>query len=273
MPREFPKPRLSLRMLIVLVAFSAIAIWAGLFFLSPTRRFTRQLQAQQPAYLRREAAIGLGYGIPTWESGEAIGVLLGAINDPSPRVRVCVAAGLGAHGRRAESAIPSLLALLSDQDWEVRYAAAAALGAVIGPVGDGHDIAMLALARALQDHNVEVRLSAARSLIDNGEFKESAATLAVIMGGTEEHLRSQIHLIRSRLGANTRLLIPGLATAMRDKDVRTRKGALELLLEIAPPSTVRAALRVARREGAPDIRQWASEKLERLTPATDSDPE
>ena len=188
-------------------------------------------------------------------------------------MRECVAAGLGAHGRRAESAIPSLVALLSDQDWGVRYSAAGAPGAVIGPDGDGHDIAMRALARGLQDHNVEVRLSAARSLIDNGEYKESAATLALIMGGTEEHLRSQIALVRSRLGANTRLLIPGLVTAMSDKDVRTRKGALELLLEIAPPSTVRAALRVARREGDPDIRQWASEGLDRLTPATDSDPE
>ncbi len=101
MPWAFPKPRLSLRMLIVLVASSAIAIWAGLFFLSPTRRFTRQLQAQQPAYLRREAAIGLGYGFPTlggWGSDRRPAQGDQRSQPPGPRMR-CGRAGCTGEGR------------------------------------------------------------------------------------------------------------------------------------------------------------------------------
>jgi len=100
-----------LRTLGLVIVLCAVAIQTSLYFFSPTRRLTRQLRPDQPTYLRREAAMGLGYQIPAWEVEQAIGVLLAALDDPSPRVRESAAGGLAAHGIKAERAIPRLMAL------------------------------------------------------------------------------------------------------------------------------------------------------------------
>ena len=86
--------RFRLRGLCVLVALVALGMWGGLFFLSPTRRLTRQIQPDQPTYLRREAVGGLGY-VPFWEADQAIDILIEALGDPSPRVRENALGGLG----------------------------------------------------------------------------------------------------------------------------------------------------------------------------------
>ncbi|MHC5544750.1 HEAT repeat domain-containing protein, partial [Singulisphaera rosea] len=95
------RPRLRLRFrlstLVGVIALSAVAVWGGLYVFSPTRRIARQIRADQPTYLRREAVGGLGY-VPSWEADEAIGILIGALGDPSPRVRESAISGLGAHG-------------------------------------------------------------------------------------------------------------------------------------------------------------------------------
>ena len=64
----------------------------------PTRRLTRQIQPDQPTYLRREAVGGLGH-VPFWEADQAIDVLDRALGDSSPRVRENRA---GRVGRRTE---------------------------------------------------------------------------------------------------------------------------------------------------------------------------
>src|SRR4051812_14161397 len=75
------QPRFRLTTLAALVALCAVITWAGLFFLSPTRGFIRQMRPDQPAYLRREAAISLGH-VPDWEADQAIDALIGALQDP-----------------------------------------------------------------------------------------------------------------------------------------------------------------------------------------------
>ncbi len=267
MALSFPRLRFNLRTLLVLVACCALSTWVMLFFLSPTWRFARQLQASQPATARREAAIALGYHIPPWERNRAIRLLVNAMNDPSPRVRECAAAGLSAHGRAAEHTAPQLVALLGDRDSGVRFSAAAALGLVIGSEGNGHAIAVPGLLRTLQDPKSEVRLSAALSLFDNGEVQAATQTFASIMGGKEAHLRSRVESLKPRLMGKALVLIPGLIQMTSDEDPQTRKGALELLLQLAPPSIVRAAFRRACDDKDADIRAWALEKFSHLAPA------
>src|SRR5215216_4965136 len=147
-----PGPRFRLSTLAGLIALCAVAIWSGVYLLSPTKRLTRRIQADQPTYLRREAVGGLGY-VPSWEAEEAIGVLIGALNDPSPRVRENALAGLGAHGARAGKALPAILRSLGDKSCGVRYTACAVLGLVASPDGRGseREAVVAALKGALGD--------------------------------------------------------------------------------------------------------------------------
>ena len=64
---KLPGPRVRLRTLAILVAALAVMLWAGLNIWSPTRRLGRLLQADQPVFVRREAASSLGRDIPFWE--------------------------------------------------------------------------------------------------------------------------------------------------------------------------------------------------------------
>src|SRR5262245_25791209 len=117
---KLPRPRLSLRALAVLIAVLAVALWAGLNIWSPTRRLGRLLRADQPVFVRREAASSLGRDIPYWEVDQAVRMLIDALHDPSPRVREYAGVGLAELGPRAEQAIPQLITVLNDENRLVR---------------------------------------------------------------------------------------------------------------------------------------------------------
>ncbi|MHC5544961.1 hypothetical protein ACYOEI_42540, partial [Singulisphaera rosea] len=84
----------------------------------------------------------------------------------------------------------------------------------------------------------------------------------------DEHIRQMARHYARTNGADT-ALISGISTLVGDEDAGRRRYATELLLEIAPPPTVTAALRAAMNESDPQIRRWAAEKLESLEPEYD----
>jgi len=262
-----PKPRFRLSTLGGLIALCAVATWSGLYFLSPTMRLARQIQANQPTYVRREAAVGLG-NVPSWEAEEALGVLIGALNDPSPQVRESALSGMGAHGARAGRAIPAILRLLGDKDRGVRHVACAVLGIVLPPDGRGseHEAVVAALKDALDDNDPQTRLAAAVSLLRLHETHAAVPMIALAATNTgDDYLRKLARLYMGTYGTNADL-IAGVVPLVRAEDRGRRQGALELLFEIAPPSTVMTALRDALEDGDPDVRRWAARKLESLAP-------
>ncbi len=84
---KVPRLRLRLRTLAALVAVLTVSLWAGLSIWSPTRRLGRLLMADQPVFVRREAASSLGRAIPPREVDQAVSLLIRALDDPSPRER------------------------------------------------------------------------------------------------------------------------------------------------------------------------------------------
>jgi HEAT repeat protein len=262
---KLPGFRLRLRTLAALVAVLAVTLWAGLSIWSPTRRLGRLLMADQPVFVRREAASSLGREIPPWEVDQAVSLLIRALHDPSPRVREYAGVGLAELGPRAERAIPEVIAVLGDEDRFVRFAAAGVLGSIVGAGSARRGEAVAALARTLDDKDPEVRLSAAGALVKLGESQQAARTLRAACGGTEPHLRAWARQI-IREANDPRPFIAMLAEEIRIKDARRRDEALQTLQQIAPPEAMRSILRSALDGEDPEIRKWAAGRLEQINP-------
>jgi HEAT repeat protein len=263
MSLKMPRLRLrfKLRTLTILIALVAISLWAGLAIWSPTRRLGRQLQADQPVYIRREAAASLGRAIPPWEVDDAVRLLLAALEDPSPRVRESATVGLVEVGSRAQRAVTKLTALLGDDDRFVRFAAARALGMIgIGTAMRAETVT--ALTRTLDDTDPDVRVVAAEALVSVGEPRKGAGTLVDALCGTDSRLRSWARTMIQKAN-DARPFIALLAVEMRSEDSDRRDEALETMLLIAAPDAVKSALNAAAGCEDAQVRRWAAARLER----------
>ena len=178
---KWPMFRWRLRSMLALVALCAAMLWGWSTFLDPTGRLIRRLGADQPAYVRREAAIALGYDISPSRVDQAVSALILALKDPSPRVRESAIAGLFGHGGLASRFVPEVIPLLKDEDSGVRVSAAAGLGSLVRPTGPERALAIPALVGALVDKRSDVREVAAESLIMMGESKAALGALAGMM--------------------------------------------------------------------------------------------
>jgi HEAT repeats len=231
---RLPGPQLRLCTLIVLIAVLEVSLWAGLSIWSPTRRMGRLLQADQPTFIRREAASSLGRGIPSWEVGQAVSLLISALDDPSPRVREYVGVSLAERGPRAGRAIPKLLTVLNDEDRFVRCSAAATLGFIVTARSAERDEAVAALARVLDDKDPNVRLAAAGALVKLGEAQKAAGVLVAAYVGTGSFFRDWARSIM-RDASDPRPFIAPLARELRDRGPRRRDEVLQTLQTIASP--------------------------------------
>jgi len=263
---KLPRPRLSLRTLAVLIAVWAVALWAGLSIWSPTRRLGRLLRADQPVFVRREAASSLGRDIPYWEVDQAVNMLIDALHDPSPRVREYAGVGLAELGPRAERAIPQLITALNDEDRFARFSAAATLGFMIDAGSAKRIEAATALTLTLADKDPDVRLAAAETLVKIGETKKAAGILLAACVGTDSHLRNRARSIIRRAN-DPRPFVALLSMETRGRDGGRREEALQTLLFIASPQAVRSALESALAGEDPEIRRWAAARLKRITPS------
>jgi HEAT repeat protein len=257
-----PRLRLRLRTLVILVALAALILWAGVSIWSPTRRLGRLLQADQPVYVRREAASSLGRAIPPWEVDQAIKLLMGALEDPSPRVREYAMVGLVELGPRAQPAISKLTTALDDDDRFVRFGAARTLGFIeVGSTKRAEVVA--ALTRTLDDDDIDVRVAAAEALLKLGESQTGAGTIVTALCGSDPRLRSWARSIVRRAN-DTRPVVALLAHEMRNGDSQERDEAVQSMLLIASPEEVKAALRFATASHEPEISRWAAAQLERI---------
>jgi HEAT repeat protein len=246
------------------VALLALTLWAGLSIWSPTRRLGQQLRADQPVYVRREAAASLGRAIPPWEIDEAMSLLMGALEDPSPRVRESAMVGFYELGTRARPAVSKLVRLLHDEDRFVRFAAARTLG-MIGVDPAGREEVVASLKKALDDSDPQVRLVAAEALVKIDESREGAAALVSALTGPDDYLRSYARMMIRQ--ANTpRLFVAPLVKEMHSDDASRREEALQIMLQLASPDEVNRALAAAAVCDDAKIRQWAAGHIERIEP-------
>jgi HEAT repeat protein len=255
--------RLRVRTLLALVAIFALGLWGVLMTFSPTRRLGRLVRADQPAYVRREAAALLGHQIPPWEVDEAVRILIRVCDDPSPRVRESAAAGFWQLETKAEAGVPKLLELLHDDDRYVRFAAAGALGRVVQSASGRCPEVAEALVATLNEPDFQVRLRAAASLCGMGRTREAIGTLADALGGYDQYLRAQARSFMTR-EIPRRPLVDGLMPELSTKNSVRRQGALDALLLIAGPDVIEAGLESAAGSADPETRRWATSKLERL---------
>ena len=118
---------------------------------------------------------------------------------------------------------------------------------------------------ALDDTDPQNRLAAAVRC--SGSARPAAVpTIALTATNTGDNfLRPQARYYMRRYGKNADL-IAGVVPLVRAEDQGRRRAALDLLLEIAPPATVTAALRAALDADDPEVRRWAAGKLESLKP-------
>jgi HEAT repeats len=115
----------------------------------------RLLRADQPVFVRREAASSLGRDIPSWELDRAVFLLINALDDPSPRLREYAGVGLAELGPRAEQAASKLITVLNDEDRFVRFSAARTRGLIIDAGSAKRAEAVAGLTVTLKDKEAE----------------------------------------------------------------------------------------------------------------------
>jgi HEAT repeat protein len=262
-PRKL-RIRFRLRTLIVLIAVLGVLLSAALAVWSPTRRLARLVRADQPEYVRREAASALGHQIPAWEVSQAVITLLEVCDDPSPRVREYAAVGLAQLEGSAERATPKLLLMLNDEDRFVRYSAAAALGSVVGPNSGRRSSVVDALVPILDDPDPQVGLAAAETLCKLGRSRDAIGTLAAAFEGSDEQNRSRARQIMTHTGTGSSAIVEWLLPKLHNADSKRREEAYDVLMAIGGPEPIRAALQRVAESGEPELRQWARSKLKRV---------
>lgn len=179
------------------------------------------------------------------------------LRSPSAGVRQLAAEALPHFG------VPAVLALaeaLEDPAVEVRLAAAQSLVGM-GPVALP---AVPALMRALGDGDRSVRLTAGAALLRaGGGVREALTSLAYDTGGPGAGTEAARAVVDAAIPART--AEPGLVEALRDRDSRLRAAAPDLLARIQPPSTEAvAALARALSDPAPEVQVAAANALRRL---------
>lgn len=133
---------------------------------------------------------------------EAVPVLVVALKNDDPAVRMQAARVLEEIGADAVKAQPALVGALRDQNPAVRNRAAAALGMVLSMGEGNHKEAVPALQESLKDPNDTVRATAAWAL--------------------------------GHLGAEAQSAVPALTQALQDKNAKVSFNAFEALGHIGP---------------------------------------
>ena len=174
------------------------------------------------------------------------------LQDSEVEVRRAAAAALAEQeDPRALAAL--LAALRGDADAEVRKYAAHALG----EIKDRR--AVEALVAALRDRDEEVRETAAHALYEIRDPGAAAALGAVLSGDPSAEVRKVAAMALAEMGGAS--AVPGLVTALRDRDPEVSQAAAHALGEIGDPRAV-DALRTAVRGGGPaEVRKTAIHAL------------
>jgi HEAT repeat protein len=189
------------------------------------------------------------------------------LKDPDPRVRLATVEFLESLESGAEPAIPVLVEALGDCDGFIRWAAARTFGKLA--LGDSGAVAVRAgvvpaLARLLQDDDVDVGKAAAAALESFGPQAASAVTAlakAAVVTDTEVRVASMAAL--GSIGPpRAGPAVPALTAGLRASDADVRRTAAETLGKLGPLARDAVpALRRALRDDNPAVRRAASDAL------------
>ncbi len=250
------------------------------------------------SWARRRAAAAAALTDPV---GDLLALLLPALKDVSPMVRVQAAKTLGQLGAVARANAAALLPLLTDEEENVRCQAAESLG----QVGADAETAVPALVPLLEDPSPAVKAAAATALgalgeaaapavpslvpllQDRDEKVREAASIAIGKAGTlapeataslVEGLASLDTLVRARtaeaignIGKAAEAAAPALVKALEDTNDRVRAKAAEALGRIGAGAAEVALPRLVRALRDPDtwVQALAAEALGEMGEAAD----
>lgn len=130
-----------------------------------------------------------------------------AANRSNPRARLSAIRALGAFGPQAGDAVPVLIQALEDESWDGRDAAAEALGAI----KQGTPEVIAALVRALQDPDERIRMAAARAM-GRCKLGHPTAIEALIKGLGDADMNVQLAAVEAlgEIGSAARAALPEL---------------------------------------------------------------
>jgi hypothetical protein len=180
---KLPRPRFTLRRIMIVVAVMAVPLAICVQWFDPVRRWHRAVTDDQDGAARWEAASRAIKGqVSGLERSEAIEALCRAMSDPSRRVRETATATLGGlRGREATPAVSHLVLALKDADTTIRLRAAESLGSIYSPEDDPLRVAVPALLGALKDPSEDVRIAAGFSLTLMGRGESAIPIMADVV--------------------------------------------------------------------------------------------
>ena len=174
---KFPRPRLSVRMMIGLVAVAAVSFWAWRTYFDPVRLWREAIRDKLDMNRRHQFIYdGANGRVPGITRDLAVAEYAGLVGDggQDPQVRMSAASGLSHFKERVRVAVPALVAAIRDESPGVRIAAVVSIRQILGdnppddPIRRG---AIDGLVTALKDPDRRVRRWSACSLgwIGEGE--------------------------------------------------------------------------------------------------------
>lgn len=178
----------------------------------------------------------------------SVPVLIDALGDQHPRVRVKAINTLAKIGPDAKDAVPALIEVLKDNDFEVRQAAADALEAIelktkaFKENEENKKIRLLVNTARLEDKDWMVQKAAAKQLADMGH--EAVIALPELIRIIEDRsdwrdsynnqLLKWTVVVLGNIGPEARAATPGLIKLMDNKDYAVRLEVIKALGKIGP---------------------------------------
>jgi HEAT repeat protein len=202
--------------------------------------------------------------IPAWEVDRAVDMLIATLDDPSPRVREYTGVGLFQIGPRAGRATPHVFPLLDDESRFVRYSAARVLASIAPPPSPYAEEVFAALEGMLDDPDQGVRRAAAESLVELGANEKAMPIVLDGLVSEDESTSSWARVAISR-ARNPGPFADRVALELGHNEARRRELSLYILQQIAPTG-VYPALQALLGDDRLEIRQWAAEQIDRLSP-------
>jgi HEAT repeat protein len=190
----------------------------------------------------------------------AVPVLAAGVSDPDVPSRLAAIHALEVLGTDGAGAVPALIKALNDKNVFVRWSAARTLGRIGSPDADP---AVPGLAKLVADPDIDVALASATAIDRLGPAARHAVE-ALIRACRASDAELRIAAMRSLegIGSGSAPAIPVLIQNLIDPDARVRRMAARVIGRFGPQAaSAEPALRQAMNDRDPEVRQAASEAI------------
>jgi HEAT repeat protein len=158
--------------------------------------------------------------------------------------------------------ISALIRALKSQDRRTRWESVIALS----EMGPPAKAAVPALAKALRDHDADVRHGAATALTNKGPA--AISVLAEALEDTDAGVRREVAIALGNIGAPAKVAVPTLVKTLRDPYINVRREAVIALGEMGPPAEAAVpALTKALEDPDEDVSRKAVIALGKMGPS------